>query len=487
MPSEQFKEGLTFDDVLLAPGASEILPREVDISTRLTKSIRLNIPLLSAAMDTVTEARMAIAMAREGGLGVIHKNLSIRNQALEVERVKKSESYGMIRDPITMGPDRRIAEVIEVMETYGFAGVPIVKEGKLVGILTNRDLRFAKDLDRRVDELMTQENLVTAPVNISIERAKDVMQEHRIEKLLLIDEEKNLRGLITYKDIMKMERYPFACKDDLGKLRVGAAVGAGQDRAERAAALVEAGADLVVVDTAHGHARAVIEAVERTKSEWPDGLVIGGNVGTAEGTRALIGAGADGVKVGVGPGSICTTRIIAGVGVPQITAVQECSRVAAQEGIPVIADGGIKFSGDVVKALAAGADSVMIGNLFAGTEESPGETFLYQGRSYKLYRGMGSIEAMRRGSGDRYFQEGTEEKKLVPEGIEGRVPHKGPLAQSIYQLVGGLRSGMGYLGGRNIAELKSRAQFIRITAAGLRESHVHDVIITRESPNYQLD
>lgn len=487
MPTETFREGLTFDDVLLTPGASEVLPSEVDISTRLTKSIHLNIPLLSAAMDTVTEAPMAIAMAREGGVGVIHKNLSIRDQALEVERVKKSESYGMIRDPITMGPERRIAEVIEVMETYGFAGVPIVQEGKLVGILTNRDLRFAQDLDRRVDELMTRENLVTAPVDISIEKAKDIMQEHRIEKLPLVDEKEILKGLITYKDILKMERHPKACKDVFGRLRVGAAVGPGPDRSERVAALVEAGCDLIVVDTAHGHARAVIEAVERTKSEWADGDVIGGNVGTAEATAALIGAGADGIKVGVGPGSICTTRIIAGVGVPQVTAVMECTRAAAKEGIPIIADGGIKFSGDVVKALAAGADTVMVGNLFAGTEESPGETFLYQGRTYKLYRGMGSIEAMRCGSKDRYFQGETEDKKLVPEGIEGRVPHKGSLDQSIYQLVGGLRSGMGYVGAQNIAELKRRAQFIRITAAGLRESHVHDVNITRESPNYKLE
>ena len=485
--NETLNVGLTFDDVLLAPGPSDVLPNEVDLSTRVAKSIRLKIPILSAAMDTVTEAPMAIAMAREGGMGIIHRNLSPRDQALEVERVKKSESYGMIHDPITMGPDRRIAEVIEVMDTYGFAGVPIVREGKLVGILTNRDLRFAKDLDRRVDELMTHESLVTAPSGISLEEAKDIMQEHRIEKLPIVDEERNLRGLLTYKDILKMERYPLACKDALGKLRVGAAVGVGADRPERVAALVEAGVDLIVVDTAHGHSRAVIDAVEATKREWTDGVVLGGNVATAEATEALIGAGADGVKVGVGPGSICTTRIIAGVGVPQITAVMECSRVAAKAGIPIIADGGVKFSGDVVKALAAGADSIMIGNLFAGTDESPGETFLYQGRSYKLYRGMGSIEAMRKGSKDRYFQEGMEEKKLVPEGVEGRAPYKGPLTQSIYQLIGGLRSGMGYVGAKDLADLKRLARFIRITAAGLRESHVHDVTITRESPNYQLE
>ena len=485
--NETLNVGLTFDDVLLAPGPSDVLPNEVDLSTRVAKSIRLKIPILSAAMDTVTEAPMAIAMAREGGMGIIHRNLSPRDQALEVERVKKSESYGMIHDPITMGPERRIAEVIEVMDTYGFAGVPIVREGKLVGILTNRDLRFAKDLDRRVDELMTHESLVTAPSGISLEEAKDIMQEHRIEKLPIVDEERNLRGLLTYKDILKMERYPLACKDALGKLRVGAAVGVGADRPERVAALVEAGVDLIVVDTAHGHSRAVIDAVEATKREWTDGVVLGGNVATAEATEALIGAGADGVKVGVGPGSICTTRIIAGVGVPQITAVMECSRVAAKAGIPIIADGGVKFSGDVVKALAAGADSIMIGNLFAGTDESPGETFLYQGRSYKLYRGMGSIEAMRKGSKDRYFQEGMEEKKLVPEGVEGRAPYKGPLTQSIYQLIGGLRSGMGYVGAKDLADLKRLARFIRITAAGLRESHVHDVTITRESPNYQLE
>lgn len=479
---------LTFDDVLLLPAASRILPREVDIRTRLSRSISMNIPLLSAAMDTVTEAQTAITMAREGGIGIVHKNMSIQRQATEVDKVKKSES-GMIVDPVTMHPDQKISEVLEVMERYRISGVPIVKDGKrLVGIVTNRDLRFETNLDQRVSEVMTKENLITAPEGITLEESKILLHKNRIEKLLVVNDAGELLGLITIKDIMKIKKYPNACKDRLGRLRVGAAVGVGPDRDARVEALIKAGVDVIVVDSAHGHAQAVVDSVGEIKRSFPYIDVIAGNVATAEGTQSLAEAGADAIKVGVGPGSICTTRVVAGVGVPQITAVMECAPVARKYEVPVIADGGIKYSGDVVKALAAGAHSVMIGGLFAGTDESPGETVLYQGRSYKVYRGMGSLGAMREGARDRYFQGDIEEDiKFVPEGIEGRVPYKGPLSSSIYQLIGGLRAGMGYVGGESLAALREKARFIRITAAGLRESHVHDVIITKEAPNYQID
>ena len=477
-------ESLTFDDVLLLPSESSILPRDVDVTTQLTRAIRLNIPLLSAAMDTVTEAQMAIAMAREGGIGIIHRNLSISAQASEVDKVKKSES-GMIVDPITMDPDQRIYEALEIMRKYRISGVPVTRKGKLVGILTNRDLRFETQLDQPISAVMTKERLVTALPGITLEESKRLLHKNRIEKLLVVDEQNNLKGLITIKDIEKTIKYPNSCKDHLGRLRVGAAVGVGADRETRVEALLKAGADVIVVDSAHGHSRNVLEAVRETRRVFPECQVVAGNVATAEGAEALIKAGAQAVKIGVGPGSICTTRVIAGVGVPQITAIQESARVAGRHGIPVIADGGIKFSGDVTKALAAGADTVMIGGLFAGTDESPGEMVLYQGRSYKMYRGMGSLEAMKRGSRDRYAQEDVEsEVKLVPEGIEGRVPYKGPISSSIFQLLGGLRAGMGYVGCRRLAELKEKARFTRITNAGLRESHVHDVIITKEAPNY---
>lgn len=480
-------EYLTFDDVLLVPGYSEVLPKDVDVSTQLTRGIRLNIPLVSAAMDTVTEARTAIALAQEGGIGIIHRNLSIADQALEVDKVKKSES-GMILNPITVHPDQKIYEALELMKRYRISGVPVTKDGKLVGILTNRDLRFEKRLDEKISTVMTKENLITAPVGISLEESKEILHRHRIEKLLVVDEHNNLKGLITIKDIEKMRKYPNSCKDPLGRLRVGAAIGPGKDREERVEALIKAGVDVLVVDTAHGHSKDVIETVLDIKENYPDIQVIAGNVATREGVLALIKAGADGVKVGVGPGSICTTRIIAGVGVPQLSAIMETAEVSKKYGVPIIADGGIKFSGDITKAIAAGASSVMIGNLFAGTDETPGEIVLYQGRSYKVYRGMGSIEAMKEGSKDRYFQEGVEsETKLVPEGIEGRVPYRGALSFCVQQLVGGLKAGMGYVGARNISELQEKAKFIRITSSGLKESHVHDVIITKEAPNYRLE
>ena len=479
---------LTFDDVLLLPAQTAVLPRDVDVRTQLSRTIAMNIPLVSAAMDTVTQADTAISMAREGGIGIIHRNMSIERQATEVDKVKKSES-GMIVDPVTMRPHQKISEVLDVMQRYRISGVPIVGDGKkLVGIVTNRDLRFETNLDQEVSEVMTKENLVTALEGITLEESKILLHENRIEKLLVVNEKGELRGLITIKDIMKIKKYPNACKDRLGRLRVGAAVGVGPDRDARVEALVKAGVDVIAVDSAHGHAEAVIESVRDIKKRFPDMDLIAGNVATAAGARDLCRAGADAVKVGVGPGSICTTRVVAGVGVPQISAVMECAKVAREFGVPIVADGGIKYSGDIVKALAAGANSVMIGSLFAGTDESPGETILYQGRTYQVYRGMGSLGAMKDGARDRYFQGDIEEDvKLVPEGIEGRVPYKGPLAQSVYQLVGGLRAGMGYVGCIKLDELREKARFIRITSAGLRESHVHDVIITKEAPNYQVD
>jgi len=479
---------LTFDDVLLLPAASKVLPNEVDVRTRLSRNITMNIPLLSAAMDTVTEANTAISMAREGGIGIIHRNMSVERQATEVDKVKKSES-GMIVDPVTMHPDQKISEVLEVMERYRISGVPIVEDGrKLVGIVTNRDLRFETNLNQKVSNVMTKKNLVTASEGITLEESKVLLHKNRIEKLLVVNDKGDLLGLITIKDIMKIKKYPSACKDKLGRLRVGAAVGVGSDRDDRVEALVKAGVDVIVVDSAHGHSEDVVNSVPAIKGKFPNVEVIAGNVATADGTRSLIEAGADAIKVGVGPGSICTTRVVAGVGVPQISAVMECAKIARKHQVPIIADGGIKYSGDVVKALAAGADTVMIGSIFAGTDESPGETVLYQGRSYKVYRGMGSLGAMKEGSGDRYFQgDVVEEVKLVPEGIEGRVPYKGPLASSVFQLIGGLRAGMGYVGCGTLDQLRKEARFIRITSAGLKESHVHDVIITKEAPNYQID
>ncbi len=487
MAPEAIPYALTFDDVLLLPGPSAVLPSEVDLSTRLTRHIRLNIPLLSAAMDTVTESETAISMARQGGIGIIHRNLSIADQALEVEKVKKSES-GMIIDPVTIGPDEPISKVLELMGRYRISGIPVVEGRRLVGIVTNRDLRFETNLGAKVREVMTKDRLVTAPVGITLEESKALLHKYRIEKLLVVDDNYELKGLITIKDIEKIKKYPLSCKDAYGRLRVGGAVGVGPDREERVAALVKAGADVIVIDTAHGHSRRVVEAVGATKRKFPEVELIAGNVGTAEGAWDLIRAGADAVKVGVGPGSICTTRVIAGVGVPQLTAIMDCAKACREAKVPLVADGGIKYSGDITKALAAGADSVMIGSLFAGTEESPGETVIFQGRSYKIYRGMGSEEAMKAGSRDRYCQEDVDlECKLVPEGIVGRVPSRGKLADVVYQLVGGVRSGMGYVGARTIPELQQLAKFVRITPAGLRESHVHDVIIMKESPNYWVD
>jgi IMP dehydrogenase len=483
------EERLTFDDVLLLPCFSTILPKQVETGTRLTQTIRLTIPVVSAAMDTVTEARTAICMAQEGGLGIIHRNLPVSSQALEVDKVKKSES-GMILNPITMDPEQKIFEALEVMKKYRISGVPVTKSGKLVGILTNRDLRFETRLDEKISKVMTKDRLITVPVGTTLESAKEILHKNRIEKLLVVDDHNNLKGLITIKDIEKTRKYPNSCKDPLGRLRVGAAVGPGKDREERTEALIKAGVDVLVMDTAHGHSRDVLEAIRDTKKCFPGCQLIGGNVATGEGTLDLIKAGVDGVKVGVGPGSICTTRIIAGVGVPQLSAILETAKVSKEHGIPIIADGGIKFSGDITKALASGADAVMIGNLFAGTDESPGELVLYQGRSYKVYRGMGSLEAMKEkeGSRDRYFQGDVEnESKLVPEGIEGRVPYRGSLSVAIQQLIGGLKAGMGYVGAKTISELQERAKFVRITSSGLRESHVHDVIITKEAPNYRLE
>lgn len=486
MLEDNVKEALTFDDLLLVPAASVVMPRDVETSTLLTKNISLNIPIVSAAMDTVTESRVSICMSQEGGIGIIHRNMSIERQALEVDKVKKSES-GMIVDPITIDPEQKVSDALNLMNQYRISGVPVVKNRRLVGILTNRDLRFETNLDQPVSKVMTRKRLVTVKANISLEESKKLLHKHRIEKLLVVDDDYNLKGLITIKDIEKIKRYPNACKDSLGRLRVGAAVGV-LDREPRVDALLNVGADVIVIDTSHGHSAGVLDAVRDTKRNFPKCELIAGNVATAEGAKALIEAGADAVKIGVGPGSICTTRIIAGVGIPQMSAIRDAYKAAAKHGIPVIADGGIKFSGDIVKALAAGAHAVMIGGLFAGTEESPGETILFQGRSYKVYRGMGSLEAMKMGSRDRYYQDDIEgDLKLVPEGIEGRVPFRGSLSASIQQLIGGLKAGMGYVGCRTIRDMRENARFVRITSAGLRESHVHDVIITKEAPNYWLD
>jgi IMP dehydrogenase len=496
------RTALTFDDILLVPRHSTVLPAQVDVTTRLTRNIALNVPLLSAAMDTVTESEMAIAMAQHGGMGVIHKNLPIAEQALEVDRVKRSES-GMIVNPITLSPNRLIREALDLMRKYRISGVPITedgsKEGRLVGILTNRDLRFETNIERPVSDVMTQQNLITVPVGTTLDEAREILHQKKVEKLLVVDHDFRLKGLITVKDIQKAIKYPHACKDSLGRLRCGAAVGIARDTLERAAALVEAHVDVLVVDTAHGHSQGVLEIVQALRRAFTDVEIIAGNVATPEATEALIDRGVDAVKVGIGAGSICTTRIVAGIGVPMISAVHECAQAAARHDVPVIADGGIRNSGDVVKALAVGASSVMIGNLFAGTDESPGELILYQGRTFKEYRGMGSIGAMRRGSRDRYFQDDFElesgtspagkgiPEKLVPEGIEGRVQHKGSIAMVIHQMVGGLRAGMGYCGAPTIRDLQRDAQFIRITQAGFRESHVHDVTITKEAPNYRVE
>ncbi len=477
------REGLTFDDVLLVPAKSDVLPRDVDVSTMLTRKIKLNIPIMSAGMDTITDARMAIAMAREGGIGVIHKNMTIEAQAKAVDRVKRSE-HGVITDPFSLSPQHKVKDALQIMEDYHISGVPITVGTKLVGIITNRDLRFETDFEQPIDNVMTKENLVTAPVNTTLEEAKKILVKHKIEKLPLVDEDFNLKGLITIKDIEKVRQYPNSAKDARGRLLVAAAVGVTADTMERVAALKAAGVDAIVVDTAHGHSTMVIETVRLIKKNYPELELIAGNVATAEATRDLIEAGADAVKVGIGPGSICTTRVIAGIGVPQITAIWDCAQEAAKAGIPIIADGGIKYSGDITKAIAAGANVVMLGNVLAGTDESPGELVIYQGRSFKLYRGMGSLGAMTQGSSDRYFQEN--EPKLVPEGIEGRVPYKGPVSDTIFQLVGGLKAGMGYCGAANIEELKKKARFIRITHAGLVESHPHDIAITQEAPNYRL-
>ena len=480
-------EALTFDDVLLVPARSGILPSQVDTRTKLTREITVQIPLVSAAMDTVTESGLAIAMAQEGGIGIIHKNFPISTQAGEVDKVKRSES-GMIVDPITMSPDQKIFEALEVMSRYRISGVPVTdNDGKLVGILTNRDLRFCTTTDSSIRELMTADSLVTVPVGTTLEQAKELLHKHRIEKLPVVDADFKLKGLITVKDIQKQIKYPHASKDNLGRLRVGAAVGIAQDTLERAAALVDAGTDLLVVDTAHGHSEGVLKMVSNVREKFPDVQLVGGNVATRDGAAALIERGVDAVKVGVGPGSICTTRVVTGAGMPQVTAIAEASRSCSEAGVPLIADGGIRTSGDITKALAAGASSVMIGSLFAGTEESPGETVLFQGRSFKEYRGMGSLGAMKKGSKDRYFQDEFDERKLVPEGIEGRVPYKGPVSAMIAQLVGGLRAGMGYTGCADVTTLARDARFVRITSSGLRESHAHDVIITKEAPNYRLD
>lgn len=486
MLDPEISEGLTFDDVLLLPAHSQVLPRDVDLTTYLTPQIKLNIPLLSAAMDTVTEARTAICMAREGGIGIVHKNMSPAEQALEVDQVKKSES-GMIVDPITMDPDQKIYEALELMEKYRISGVPITKNGHLVGILTNRDLRFETQLDQPISNVMTKDKLVTVPPGTTLEDAKKHLHEHRIEKLLVVDDNYALKGLITIKDIEKVRKYPNACKDEMGRLRVGAAVGVGEDFQERLNLLVKTGVDAIVIDTAHGHSQSVIDAVAEARRNYPELSLVAGNIATAAAAEALIKAGANAVKVGIGPGSICTTRVVAGVGVPQITAISNVSKVTRKFGVPLIADGGIKYSGELPKAIAAGADTIMIGSLFAGTDESPGETILFQGRTYKTYRGMGSIGAMKQGSKDRYFQAGAEDVKLVPEGIEGRVPFRGPLSENVHQLMGGLRSGMGYTGCKTIKELQEKGQFMRITNAGLRESHVHDVNITHEAPNYRIE
>lgn len=487
LPDGTLREALTFDDVLLVPAESDVLPKDVDVRTQLTPTIALANPIVSSAMDTVTEAKTAICMAREGGIGIIHKNLGIDEQALEVSKVKKAET-GVVIDPVTIGPDQKLFAALELMKRYEISGLPVVgDDGRLVGILTNRDVRFERHLDQPVRNLMTT-NLITAPEGLGLEKSKELLHKNRIEKLLVVDGAGRLRGLITIKDIEKAQQHPHAVKDDLGRLRVGAAVGTGADRAARVAALLQAGADVICVDTAHGHSKYVLEAVMDIRKTFPKAQIIAGNVATAEGALALAKAGANAVKVGIGAGSICTTRVIAGIGVPQVTAVNDAAKAVAKLDVRIISDGGVKYSGDITKALAAGAHTVMLGSLFAGTDEAPGEVILYQGRSYKVYRGMGSVGAMRQGSKDRYFQSDvTTDAKLVPEGIEGRVPYRGSLSQSIYQLLGGIRSGMGYCGCRNIEELHQKARFIKITTMGLRESHVHDVIITKEAPNYRME
>ncbi len=480
-------EGYSFDDVLLLPNYSDVLPKDVNTGTQLTKNLKLNIPIVSAAMDTVTESATAISMAREGGIGFIHRNMSIDNQAMEVDQVKKSES-GMIVDPVTIHPDRPVHEVLAMMAKYRISGVPVTKGDQLVGIVTNRDLRFETEMEKKISEVMTKENLVTVSEGISLEDSKKLLHQHRIEKLLVVDAAGQLKGMITIKDIEKIKKYPNACKDHMGRLRAGAGIGVGEDRIERTQALLDAGADVILIDTSHGHSMNVIETVQELKSTFNNIELIAGNVATGKGAEDLIKAGVDAVKVGIGPGSICTTRIVAGIGVPQVTAIMNCKAVSNKTGVPLIADGGIKFSGDLSKAIAAGAHTVMIGSLFAGMDESPGETILFQGRSYKVYRGMGSLEAMQKGSKDRYYQtEQEEDDKLVPEGIVGRVPHRGALRDNIHQLVGGLKAGMGYVGCRTISGLRDKGRFMKISAAGLRESHVHDVIITKEAPNYRVD
>ena len=481
------EESYSFDDVLLVPNYSDVLPKDADTHTQLTRNISLSIPIVSAAMDTVTESRAAISMAREGGLGFIHRNMDIETHAAEVRKVKKSES-GMIIDPVTIHPDQPIHEVLGLMEQYRISGVPVIQDNQLVGIVTNRDLRFETHLEKNISEVMTSENLVTVSEGISLEDSKQMLHKHRIEKLLVVDAGGRLTGMITIKDIEKIRKYPNACKDSMGRLRAGAAIGVGVDMMERAQAILGEGADVILIDTSHGHSKNVIEAVQKLKSDFPGIELIAGNVGTAVGAEDLIKAGVDGVKIGIGPGSICTTRIVAGIGVPQVSAIMSCREVADKTGVPLIADGGIKFSGDITKAIGAGAHCVMIGGLFAGTEESPGELVLYQGRSYKVYRGMGSIEAMKKGSKDRYYQTEQEaDDKLVPEGIVGRVPFRGLLSENIHQLIGGLKAGMGYVGCRSMAELREKARFCKISSAGMRESHVHDVIITKEAPNYRLE
>lgn len=484
MITPDIAEGFTFDDVLLRPARSEVTPAEADTSTRLTRNIELRIPIVSAAMDTVTEAHLAIALAQQGGIGIIHRNMAIDRQAEEVDRVKRSES-GMIVDPVTIEPERKIQEALDVMARYRISGIPVTKNGRLVGILTNRDLRFETRYDLPISDVMTKKDLITVPVGTTLEEAQKILHKHRVEKLLVVDEHYNLKGLITVKDIQKKLKYPNAAKDNQGRLRVGAAIGSTGDFLERAQELVRRKVDVIAVDSAHGHSQRVMDAVKALKHALPELEVLAGNVASYEGARDLIALGADGIKVGIGPGSICTTRVVSGAGVPQITAISDCSRATREGGVPLISDGGVKYSGDITKAVAAGADCVMIGSLFAGTDESPGETILYQGRTFKTYRGMGSMGAMSQGGSDRYSQEGS--GKLVPEGIEGRVPHKGPLADMVYQLVGGVRAGMGYCGCRTIEEMQQRAQFLRVTVAGLREGHVHDVIITKEAPNYRLE
>ena len=478
-------EALTYDDVLLVPSRSSVLPRETNVKTRLSRHIELNVPLISAAMDTVTESDMAVALAREGGIGILHKNMTMQRQAEEVDRVKRSES-GMIQHPVTMNQHASVREAMETMKKYSISGIPVVEDDRLVGILTNRDLRFEPNLDLHISNIMTRENLITAPAGTTLEEAETILQKHRIEKLPIVDKAGRLKGLITFKDIQKKKRHPYACKDKIGRLRVGAAVGVTYDTLERVQTLLDAGADVIIIDTAHGHSVGVINMIKKVKSKF-DVELIAGNVATAEATRDLIRAGVDAVKVGIGPGSICTTRVVAGIGVPQVTAIMECARIAQKSKVPLIADGGIKQTGDIAKALGAGADSVMIGGLFAGVDESPGEKVLFEGRSYKIYRGMGSLEAMRSGSKDRYFQDAEDDlQKLVPEGIEGRIPYKGNLSETVHQMVGGLRAAMGYCGCRTISELKKNARFVRMTDAGLRESHPHDINITKEAPNYHL-